>query len=105
MILPSGAVHTPCFMPVGTHGAVRGLSADEVRRAGAQIVLGNTYHLHLRPGEDVVRALGGLARFTGWNGPTLTDSASRRRKGGSVRPDSIIRRVYNRRRARFRSCR
>ncbi len=61
-------------MPVGTLGAVRGLSADEVRRAGAQIVLGNTYHLHLRPGEEVVRSLGGLARFTGWNGPTLTDS-------------------------------
>ena len=61
-------------MPVGTHGAVRGLSADEVRRAGAQIILGNTYHLHLRPGEDVVAALGGLQRFTGWQGPMLTDS-------------------------------
>lgn len=74
LVLPTGAVRTPCFMPVGTLGAVRGLSADEVRRAGAQIVLGNTYHLHLRPGEEVVRALGGLAQFTGWNGPTLTDS-------------------------------
>ena len=61
-------------MPVGTHGAVRGLSMEEVRRTGAQIVLGNTYHLHLRPGEEVVRALGGLQRFTTWNGPMLTDS-------------------------------
>lgn len=74
LVVPRGAVRTPCFMPVGTLGAVRGLSADEVRRSGAQIVLGNTYHLHLRPGENVVRAMGGLARFTGWNGPTLTDS-------------------------------
>jgi queuine tRNA-ribosyltransferase len=61
-------------MPVGTHGTVRGLHPDEVRAAGAEIILGNTYHLHLRPGEDVVAALGGLARFTHWNGPMLTDS-------------------------------
>jgi queuine tRNA-ribosyltransferase len=61
-------------MPVGTHGAVRGLHPDEVRRAGAQIILGNTYHLHLRPGEDVIRELGGIQRFTHWNGPMLTDS-------------------------------
>jgi queuine tRNA-ribosyltransferase len=61
-------------MPVGTHGAVRGLSMEEVRRTGAQIVLGNTYHLHLRPGEEVVSKLGGLQRFTTWNGPMLTDS-------------------------------
>ena len=74
LTLPHGTVETPCFMPVGTHGAVRGLSADDVRSTGAQIVLGNTYHLHLRPGEDVVRALGGLPQFTGWRGPMLTDS-------------------------------
>ena len=72
--LPHGSVRTPAFMPVGTHGAVRGLHPDEVRRAGAQIVLGNTYHLHLRPGEDVVRELGGIQRFTHWGGPMLTDS-------------------------------
>ena len=72
--LPHGAVATPAFMPVGTHGAVRGLSPDEVRGAGAQIILGNSYHLHLRPGEEVVRALGGLARFGRWDGPMLTDS-------------------------------
>ena len=51
LTLPHGTVETPAFMPVGTHGTVRGLHPDEVRRAGAQIVLGNTYHLHLRPGE------------------------------------------------------
>ncbi|HVX89214.1 MAG TPA: tRNA guanosine(34) transglycosylase Tgt [Gemmatimonadales bacterium] len=74
LTLPHGTVQTPAFMPVGTHGAVRGLSMEEVRRTGAQIVLGNTYHLHLRPGEEVVRALGGLQEFTTWRGPMLTDS-------------------------------
>src|SRR5690606_38691529 len=74
LALPHGIVETPAFMPVGTHGAVRGLHPDEVRRAGAQIILGNTYHLHLRPGEDVVRELGGIHRFTTWDGPMLTDS-------------------------------
>ncbi len=72
--LPHGTVLTPAFMPVGTHGAVRGLHPEEVRRTGAQIILGNTYHLHLRPGEEVVRALGGLHRFTTWERPMLTDS-------------------------------
>jgi queuine tRNA-ribosyltransferase len=67
-------VYTPAFMPVGTHGVVRGLAAADVRRTGARIVLANTYHLHLRPGEDVVRAMGGLHRFTAWDGPMLTDS-------------------------------
>ena len=74
LVLPHGTVQTPCFMPVGTRGAVRGLHPEEVRRAGAQIILGNTYHLHLRPGEDVVAALGGLHRFTTWDKPMLTDS-------------------------------
>ena len=74
LALPHGVVQTPAFMPVGTHGAVRGLSMEEVRRTGAQIVLGNTYHLHLRPGEDVVKTLGGLQKFTTWNAPMLTDS-------------------------------
>ena len=72
--LPHGTVRTPAFMPVGTHGVVRGLSAADVRRTGAQIILGNTYHLHIRPGEDVVRAMGGLHRFTTWDRPMLTDS-------------------------------
>jgi queuine tRNA-ribosyltransferase len=74
LTLPHGMVETPAFMPVGTHGTVRGLHPDEVRRAGAQIILGNTYHLHLRPGESVVRSLGGLHRFTTWDRPMLTDS-------------------------------
>jgi len=61
-------------MPVGTGGAVKTLSPEEVREAGAGIILANTYHLHLRPGEDVIRGLGGLHRFMNWNGPILTDS-------------------------------
>jgi queuine tRNA-ribosyltransferase len=74
LTLPHGEIQTPAFMPVGTHGVVRGLSAAEVARTGAQIILGNTYHLHLRPGEDIVRAMGGLHRFTTWPRPMLTDS-------------------------------
>ncbi len=65
---------TPCFMPVGTRGAVKYLSADDYTALGARIVLGNTYHLMLRPGAEVVQSLGGLARFSGWDGLTLTDS-------------------------------
>jgi queuine tRNA-ribosyltransferase len=72
--LPHGRVETPAFMPVGTHGVVRGLHPSEVRRAGAQIILANTYHLHLRPGEDVVGEMGGLHCFTTWDRPMLTDS-------------------------------
>ncbi|HEX9892620.1 MAG TPA: tRNA guanosine(34) transglycosylase Tgt [Gemmatimonadales bacterium] len=74
LILPHGQVRTPAFMPVGTHGAVRGLHPAEVERAGAQIILGNTYHLHLRPGEEVIRTMGGLHRFSTWPRPMLTDS-------------------------------
>ena len=74
LTLPHGTVETPCFMPVGTQGTVRGLSADDLRRAGAQVVLANTYHLHVRPGEEVVATLGGLHRFMSWDGPLLTDS-------------------------------
>lgn len=71
---PHGAVETPAFMPVGTHGAVRGLSAPEVETAGARVMLANAYHLYLRPGDQVVRALGGLHAFARWSGPMLTDS-------------------------------
>jgi queuine tRNA-ribosyltransferase len=74
LTLPHGEVQTPAFMPVGTHAVVRGLSAADVRRTGAQIILGNSYHLHLRPGEEVVHTMGGLHRFTTWTGPMLTDS-------------------------------
>ncbi len=71
---PHGAIETPIFMPVATFGAVRGIGVDELAAAGAGILLSNTYHLHERPGEAVVDALGGLHGFTGWQGPWLTDS-------------------------------
>jgi queuine tRNA-ribosyltransferase len=71
---PHGVVETPAFMPVATYGAVRGLAPDELRAAGAQMLLANTYHLHERPGDEVVAAQGGLHGFTGWRGPWLTDS-------------------------------
>src|SRR5450759_2013891 len=71
---PHGVVRTPAFMPVGTAGAMKGMHWREVHDAGADIVLGNTYHLMLRPGAERIAALGGLQKFTGWNGPMLTDS-------------------------------
>ena len=71
---PHGVVRTPAFMPVGTAGAMKGMHWREVRDAGSDIVLGNTYHLMLRPGAERIAALGGLQVFTGWNGPMLTDS-------------------------------
>src|ERR1700735_2108068 len=71
---PHGVVRTPAFMPVGTAGAMKGMHWREVRDAGADIVLGNTYHLMLRPGAERIAALGGLQSFTGWRGPMLTDS-------------------------------
>jgi len=69
-----GDVETPAFMPVATQGSVKSLSPSDLRAAGAQIVLANTYHLFLRPGHELVRELGGLHRFMGWDGPILTDS-------------------------------
>jgi queuine tRNA-ribosyltransferase len=69
-----GTYRTPCFMPVGTRGAIKYLSATDYERLGIEIVLGNTYHLMLRPGAEVVARLGGLGPFTGWRGLTLTDS-------------------------------
>lgn len=71
---PAGEVRTPTFMPDGTRGAVKGLSPQQVADTGVQVVLANTYHLHLSPGEDVVKSLGGLHRFTNRSGPLLTDS-------------------------------
>src|SRR4029079_19009967 len=71
---PHGPLQMPAFMPVATQGTVKGLMIDLVRDTGAQMVLGNTYHLTLRPGEDVVRDLGGLHALMHWNGPILTDS-------------------------------
>jgi queuine tRNA-ribosyltransferase len=69
-----GSVDTPAFMPVASQGTVKSLTPGDLRDAGAQIVLANTYHLFLRPGHDLIRELGGLHRFMGWDGPILTDS-------------------------------
>lgn len=71
---PHGAVETPAFMPVGTQGSVKAMTPEEVRESGAQMILANTYHLHLRPGEETVQAAGGLHAFMHWEGPILTDS-------------------------------
>ncbi|MFL5593728.1 MAG: tRNA guanosine(34) transglycosylase Tgt [Gemmatimonadaceae bacterium] len=71
---PHGAVETPAFMPVGTLATVKALDPDDLVRMGASMILGNAYHLHLRPGDDVVREMGGLHRFMRWDGPILTDS-------------------------------
>jgi len=71
---PHGPVETPAFMPVGTHGAVKAMTPEQVRATGAQMVLANTYHLALRPGEALVAKLGGLHAFMRWDGPILTDS-------------------------------
>jgi queuine tRNA-ribosyltransferase len=72
--LAHGAVETPVFMPVGTYGSVKAMAPDELAQVGAQIVLGNTFHLWLRPGPEVIAAHGGLHRFMGWQHPLLTDS-------------------------------
>src|SRR3981189_536622 len=69
-----GVIETPAFMPVGTQGSVKAVSPQELGDLKAQIVLGNTYHLFVRPGLDVIRHFGGLHKFTNWNGPILTDS-------------------------------
>jgi queuine tRNA-ribosyltransferase len=71
---PRGVVETPAFMPVGTYGSVKAMTPRDVRETGAQIILGNTFHLFLRPGLDIVGRFGGLHRFIGWDGPILTDS-------------------------------
>ncbi len=86
-----GEVHTPCFMPVGTRGAVRTLSAADLDDLGVQIVLGNTYHLMLKPGAELIAGHGGLHGFTDWDGHVLTDSGGYQifslEPGGNVRLD------------------
>ncbi|HEX6323654.1 MAG TPA: tRNA guanosine(34) transglycosylase Tgt [Vicinamibacterales bacterium] len=72
--LPHGDVETPAFMPVGTRGAVKAVRNEDLETLGAEIILGNTYHLHLRPGDDLIARQGGLHRFMGWTRPILTDS-------------------------------
>ena len=74
MALAHGMVETPIFMPVGTQGSVKTLHPAEVEELGAQIILGNTYHLWLRPGHELIRDFGGLHKFTTWDKPMLTDS-------------------------------
>jgi len=69
-----GEIKTPCFMPVGTCGAIKGLTTDEMRELGADILLSNTYHLWIRPGHEIVKKHGGLHKFMGWDGPIITDS-------------------------------
>ena len=71
---PHGVVETPVFMPVGTQGTVKAMTPRDLEEVGASIILGNTYHLHLRPGDDLIARRGGLHRFMGWPGPLLTDS-------------------------------
>ena len=74
LALAHGMVETPAFMPVGTRGAVKGVTGEQLQELGADILLANTYHLHLRPGDDLIARAGGLHRFTGWPSPILTDS-------------------------------
>ncbi len=74
IVTPHGLIRTPAFMPVGTVATVKALYVDQVKAAGADIVLGNTYHLMLRPGAERVARLGGLHTFMRWDGPILTDS-------------------------------
>lgn len=71
---PHGTIETPIFMPVGTHGALKAMTPAQVKETEAQIILSNTYHLHLKPGEDLVKKAGGLHKFMNWDGPILTDS-------------------------------
>jgi len=71
---PHGVVETPAFIPVGTLGTVKALDPEDLRAAGASMILANAYHLHLRPGDELIRTLGGIHRFMGWDGPILTDS-------------------------------
>ncbi len=74
IVTPRGEIKTPCFMPVGTAGTVKSLTPEELIETGTEIILGNTYHLYLRPGNEIIRQLGGLHRFIHWQRPILTDS-------------------------------
>jgi len=74
LVFDRGTVETPCFMPVGTYGSVKAMTPRDLGEVGAEIILGNTFHLFLRPGLDVIGAFGGLHRFAGWDRPILTDS-------------------------------
>ncbi len=74
IVTTRGIIHTPSFVPVGTHAIIGSVSADELRDLRSQVIITNAYHLHLRPGEDLIEKMGGLHRFMGWDGPLMTDS-------------------------------
>ena len=74
IITPHGEIPTPIFMPVGTRATVKAMFPEGLKEIGAKIILGNTYHLYLRPGEDIVKKAGGLHKFMNWDRPILTDS-------------------------------
>src|SRR6266404_5007116 len=71
---PHGVIHTPAFVAVGTKATVKSLNPEQVKDAGTEVVLGNTYHLYLQPGDEIVRDAGGIGKFMNWHGPTMTDS-------------------------------
>ena len=74
IITPKGDIETPAFMPVGTQGTVKGIFTDDIKKTNTQIILGNTYHLLLRPGTEIIGKFGGLHKFMNWDKPILTDS-------------------------------
>ena len=74
IVTSHGSIQTPSFVPVGTLATVKGISVDDLRRIGSQVIIANTYHLHLQPGEDLIEIMGGLHQFMGWEGPLITDS-------------------------------
>ena len=74
IVTPRGEIDTPAFMPVGTLGTVKGIYPDDIKKTGTQIILGNTYHLFLRPGEEVLKNVNGIHKFINWDKPVLTDS-------------------------------
>ena len=80
-----GEVNTPAFMPVGTYGAVKAMTVEEVRELGAEIILGNTFHLSITPSTEVIEAHGDLHDFMNWQGPILTDRSEERRVGKECR--------------------
>src|SRR3990167_2829545 len=71
---PHGEIYTPAFVPVGTKATVKSLNPEQVRGVGGEVVLGNTYHLYLQPGDEIVAKAGGIGKFMNWSGPTMTDS-------------------------------
>jgi len=74
IVTPHGSIQTPSFIPVGTLATVKGISVEDLRRIGSQVIIANTYHLHLQPGEDLIEKMGGLHQFMAWDGPLITDS-------------------------------